>query len=98
MFLDTNRRYELRDIEPQMNAPSRASGGRTHVLRSNTWILHSGGHGADERRFVNRVSTSFIQAHPRFISSLCALCVLCGARFNLTAKSAKNAKGGLSDG
>ncbi len=59
MFLDTNRRYELRDIEPQMNAPSRAclrhalrTGGRTHALRSNAWILHCGGHDGDERRFV----------------------------------------------
>ncbi len=38
--------------KPQMNAPSRASGGRTHVLLRNMWILHSGGHDADERRFV----------------------------------------------
>ncbi|NJD77142.1 MAG: hypothetical protein FIB08_08635 [Candidatus Methanoperedens sp.] len=47
---------------------------------------------ADERRFDNRVS-SFI---PKI--GLCALCVLCGEIKIYTAKSAKNAKGGLSGG
>ncbi len=51
-------------MEPQINAPSRASGGRIHVnrcaswrrphvLRSNTWryvSMHNGVHDADERR------------------------------------------------
>ncbi len=54
--------------EPQMNAPSRASGGRIHVNRcaslrrphiwqSHTWryvSMHGGGHDADERRFIER--------------------------------------------
>ncbi|MCZ7393356.1 MAG: DNA-binding protein [Candidatus Methanoperedens sp.] len=37
--------------EPQINAPSRASGGRIHVSPQAYVSMHNGGHDADERRF-----------------------------------------------
>ncbi|MDP2765837.1 MAG: U32 family peptidase, partial [Candidatus Methanoperedens sp.] len=40
--------------EPQMNAPSRASGGRIHVCPQAYVSMHNGGHDADERRFIDR--------------------------------------------
>ncbi|MCZ7392836.1 MAG: U32 family peptidase [Candidatus Methanoperedens sp.] len=40
--------------EPQMNAPSRASGGRIHVCPQAYVSMHNGGHDADERRFVDK--------------------------------------------
>ncbi len=40
--------------EPQMNAPSRASGGRIHVCPRAYVSMHNGGHDADERRFVEK--------------------------------------------
>ncbi|MCZ7391978.1 MAG: hypothetical protein O8C56_01440 [Candidatus Methanoperedens sp.] len=73
--MDTNKHCieavrVLNENEPQINAPSRASGGRIHVNRCASWrrlhvwllhtwryvSMHNGGHDADERRFNEAVS------------------------------------------
>ncbi len=45
-------RSKLSLNKPQMNAPSRASGGRIHVCLRAYVSMYCGGHDADERRFV----------------------------------------------
>ncbi len=42
----------FKKMKPQINAPSRASGGRIHVCQRAYVSMHHGGHNADERRFI----------------------------------------------
>jgi hypothetical protein len=47
----TEQHLRTEMVKPQMNAPSRASGGRIHVCPWAYVSMHSGGHDADERIF-----------------------------------------------
>ncbi|MFZ2412292.1 MAG: DUF3656 domain-containing protein, partial [Candidatus Methanoperedens sp.] len=46
--------------KPQMNTPSRASGGRIHVCPQAYVSMHNGGHDADERRFIEREDYEYV--------------------------------------
>ena len=46
-------------MQPQMNAPSHASGGRIHVCLRTYVPLHYGGHKTDKRRCIRQLVNMF---------------------------------------